>query len=196
MTISNNEENRDLIIEKASIVFAENGLKKTTMDTIAQSVFKAKSSLYYYFKSKEEIFLAVLERENDYFKNEITRFVGDETLYQYKLRAFILNKERLLSSLTNLKNVLNDQFSRNYDFASSIILSFNKFEKELFQSILLRFIEDHKINCQNIDLLTDAFLQALNGYFNVDQGVMPIERKETLLDEMIRLLLGGIKSKD
>ena len=50
----NHDDMRNTIINSASDVFEKFGFKKTTVDDIAQALRKGKSSIYYYFKSKEE----------------------------------------------------------------------------------------------------------------------------------------------
>ena len=49
-------KNRDAIIETARQVFKKYGYDKTLMEHIAKAAGKGKSSIYYYFKSKEQIF--------------------------------------------------------------------------------------------------------------------------------------------
>ena len=44
------------ILDTARALFRQSGFKKTTMGDIARSLGKAKSSLYYYYPSKEDIF--------------------------------------------------------------------------------------------------------------------------------------------
>ncbi|PZR32764.1 MAG: hypothetical protein DI538_19000 [Azospira oryzae] len=44
------------IINSAKKLMQQYGLKKTTMDDIAKAAVKSKSTLYYYFKDKEDIF--------------------------------------------------------------------------------------------------------------------------------------------
>ncbi|MCK4799032.1 MAG: TetR/AcrR family transcriptional regulator, partial [Spirochaetes bacterium] len=46
---------REEIIRKAEPIFAKYGFKKSTMDNIAENINLKKSTLYYYFKNKEEI---------------------------------------------------------------------------------------------------------------------------------------------
>ena len=55
------EERRQAIINTAKQEFMENGYSQTSMSTIARKVGGSKATLYNYFKSKEEIFEAVLE---------------------------------------------------------------------------------------------------------------------------------------
>ncbi len=64
MTISRKQEEREtrkkLILNSALIVFKTKGLEHSTMDEIAQEADFGKATLYYYFKSKEEIFNTIL----------------------------------------------------------------------------------------------------------------------------------------
>ncbi|MEO0226014.1 MAG: helix-turn-helix domain-containing protein [candidate division WOR-3 bacterium] len=55
MTVSK-KAMRDSIIDSARYVFSRFGYRKATMDSIARAARKAKSSIYYYFRDKEEIF--------------------------------------------------------------------------------------------------------------------------------------------
>jgi len=59
------------IVETARVLFKQSGFKKTTMGDIARSLGKAKSSLYYYYPSKEDIFEAVLHAEMDELLDQI-----------------------------------------------------------------------------------------------------------------------------
>ncbi len=56
------------IIESATKHFSGYGFHKTTMDEIARDIHKAKGVLYYYFRSKEELFNEVLKQELDKLK--------------------------------------------------------------------------------------------------------------------------------
>ncbi|PID90640.1 MAG: hypothetical protein CSA97_01895 [Bacteroidetes bacterium] len=57
------EQMRQRILEMASGVFQRFGFSKTTMEDIAQGIGRQKSTLYYYFQSKEDVFAAVVARE-------------------------------------------------------------------------------------------------------------------------------------
>lgn len=56
-----NNDRKIEIIGVAKKLFAKNGFSPTSMDDIARDVGIAKASLYYFFKSKEEIFVAIIE---------------------------------------------------------------------------------------------------------------------------------------
>lgn len=54
---------RESIIAAGAEAFAEYGYDKTTVEDIAHLAHKAKTSVYYYFKGKSEIFDAVITEE-------------------------------------------------------------------------------------------------------------------------------------
>ena len=58
---------RDEILRAGSECFARFGFDKTTLDDIGQRAGLNKASLYYYFKNKEEIFIAVVLAETQAF---------------------------------------------------------------------------------------------------------------------------------
>ena len=56
------EERKDQILDAASEVFAEKGVHAARMDDIVQESGLSKGTLYWYFKSKDEIILSIFER--------------------------------------------------------------------------------------------------------------------------------------
>ena len=56
------EIRKEQILKAALKVFKLQGIEKSTMDEIAKQADFGKASLYYYFSSKEEIFVELLDR--------------------------------------------------------------------------------------------------------------------------------------
>ena len=54
---------RSTLIDCARVLFAKHGLEGTTMNDIAVASGRGRRTLYTYFKSKEDIYLAVIETE-------------------------------------------------------------------------------------------------------------------------------------
>ena len=52
---------QERILSSALEVFKINGLDGATMDSIAEKAGFGKATLYYYFSSKEEVFLGIME---------------------------------------------------------------------------------------------------------------------------------------
>ena len=56
------DERRNEILDAAETLFTEKGYSKTTIIDILNQVGIAKGTFYYYFKSKEEVMDAIIER--------------------------------------------------------------------------------------------------------------------------------------
>lgn len=55
------EERKQQILEAAMVVFARSGIDKARMDDIVEESGLSKGTLYWYFKSKDDIIIAILE---------------------------------------------------------------------------------------------------------------------------------------
>ena len=89
---------RDKFIEVARQLFARKGVENTTMNDIASASDKGRRTIYTYFKSKREIFNAVIESESDQLLDRLrqiaTRDENPETkLKQYLVCRFETKKE-------------------------------------------------------------------------------------------------------
>jgi AcrR family transcriptional regulator len=73
----------DAILAAAERVFAEQGYFHARMDAIAEAAELSKGTLYYYFKSKDVIYVHLLERETKKIHEEIQRRIaGRETFLE------------------------------------------------------------------------------------------------------------------
>ncbi|MCX6578502.1 MAG: TetR/AcrR family transcriptional regulator [Candidatus Aminicenantes bacterium] len=69
------------ILVAAENIFSEHGYYQARMDDIAEAAELAKGTLYYYFKSKDEIFLHLLERESKRVHEEIQKRISEESSF-------------------------------------------------------------------------------------------------------------------
>jgi AcrR family transcriptional regulator len=69
------------ILVAAENIFSEHGYYQARMEDIAEAAELAKGTLYYYFKSKDEIFLHLLERESKRVHEEIQKRISEESSF-------------------------------------------------------------------------------------------------------------------
>lgn len=93
---------KDVIREGALRAFAQNGYAETTMDAIADVAKVAKGTLYYHFKTKEELFYYVNQQGVDLLIQVVTQAMEDEGrsvaermlfVFDEHLRFFADNKD-------------------------------------------------------------------------------------------------------
>jgi AcrR family transcriptional regulator len=90
-------------------LFKQFGLKKTTMDEIAAACGKAKSTLYHYFKSKEEVFDEVVDKELKNIRKTVNEFVGQQTTLQKKLHTYFITFHQETLNKMNLFRILKQE---------------------------------------------------------------------------------------
>lgn len=67
---------RESIVEAAWKLFERNGFEQTTVDQIAALAELGKGTIYSYFKSKEEIYIAILEKKLDLLEEKMKEAVA------------------------------------------------------------------------------------------------------------------------
>ena len=81
---------KEEILEEARKLFQQYGLKKATMDDIALASGKAKSTLYYYFKNKEEVIDSVIHYEIVNLRQHVKKAVDKQESMRDKIKAYVI----------------------------------------------------------------------------------------------------------
>ena len=80
------------ILETASGLYLKYGLKKVTMDDISKAVGKSRTSIYYYYKNREEVFQAVLDNLIKEVIYEIDLSMNKRKSFEEKINEFCIAK--------------------------------------------------------------------------------------------------------
>ena len=153
----------EIILNSAKTIFARYGFKKTTMDEIAQAARKGKSSIYHYFKSKEDIFKAIVEKEADELSAAIAKAINAETTSEKKIRAYVLARMKGINNLTNLYSALKDEYLEHYSFIENVRVKYDTEEVNTIKGILKTGVEDGEFKIEDINLTAFALVTALKG---------------------------------
>ncbi len=154
---------RDQIIESSRQIFSKYGFRKTTMDEIAQSVRKGKSSIYYYFTSKEEIYKAVIEKEAVILSNEIHDALSNIHDPVEKVKVYVTVRMKTFIAMVNFYEAIKNEFMTNLDFINKIREKYDKDEMLLVEGFLKEGVLQNKFNIDNTELAAIAIVTALKG---------------------------------
>lgn len=157
------ENNRNLIVQNAKDVFSKYGFHKTTMEEIAKSIHKRKSSLYYYFKSKEDVFYAVVDNEVLELRNEIFVAVEKAETPTAKLKAYILTRLKTLNKMDNLNNALRNEYLSQLEYVVSTKEKYRREEYAMVKSIIDKGFEENKYEFKNTGSAAKAIVLAISG---------------------------------
>lgn len=132
--------NKDIITVSGNL-FRKFGFKKTTVEDIAREIGRRKSSLYYYYKSKEEIFEAVVYEEMHRFFRLIKRSIEHSKSSRQKLVLFCKAQFQHLTSLCNLNGALKNEIQDIECVITPIKTKFDTTQLELVKEILQEGVE-------------------------------------------------------
>lgn len=190
------DEVREQVVQSARQVFARYGYKKTALDDIAREARKGKSTIYYYFKSKDEIFKAVIDAEAEIRKQAIERKISQITDSRLKLKTYIYVRMLTLKMVVNYYEAIKNDLLDNLYFVNS--LRDDHFEEEILQvkTMLLEGVEIGDFTIENPDLTAKTIVTLLHG-FEVPLIVKNLsdEELQKSVDEMLNILFFGIVTK-
>lgn len=193
--MSKKEKVRAELVKAARNAFTARGFSKTTMDDIARAAGKAKSTLYYYFESKEDAFQAVIDFEVGTLKTILLEIIIDpHRSARQKIHDYILTRWQELEKLGNFYQPMRSEFLENYDFVRKYRRKYDELEVELISTILTQGVESKEFNIVPEDIEMVAFtitlsMKALEIPFFAENRYSTIESK---LKALIDILFYGI----
>lgn len=154
---------REKLIDVARNLFAKQGLEETTMNDIAIASGKGRRTLYTYFKNKDEVFYAVIEKEMERMSDRL-RLVADKDLQpEDKLVQLIYTHLSLIKETVVRNGNLRAEFFRNIWLVEKVRKAFDRTEVELIQSIIMQGIRQGKLDVVNIQLSVEIIHYCIKG---------------------------------
>jgi AcrR family transcriptional regulator len=105
------EEIQEQLLKAAKQLFQFHGFRRVTIDDIAKAIGKARSSLYYYYKTKEEILDAVIESEIRELMTAITAATSKVQTAEEKIKAFFLTELQIVLEKRGFFNALDEEMN-------------------------------------------------------------------------------------
>jgi len=190
------DEVRNTIIRKAGELFSRYGYKKTTMDDIADALQKGKSSIYYYFQNKEDIFRAVIEKEAMEAKDALQKSMDRELTPKDKLRVYLLERTKEFMQKANYYQALHSDYLTNLPFVEHLREKYDKDEIQVIQQILDDGIEAGQFDIDDTYSTALIIVNTLKGieiFFILDK--LDISEYSVHLSRLTDILLYGITKR-
>lgn len=189
------EEYRKRIINTAGQIFSRYGFKKTTMDEIARALKMGKSSIYYYFESKEDIFKAVVLQEANILRNELTKSIKSVDSPIEKMRNYVFVRMKAFEKLSNYYNAIFDKNLDHFEFIETIRSKYDREELAILRLILYHGARRKVFNVVNSEYTALAVQTTLKG-LEVPLFWMKKEVNiENRLNAILDVLFNGILTK-
>ena len=189
------DQNRENILKIAREIFSKYGYKKTTLDDIANAVRKGKSSLYYYFKSKEDLFQAVIMKEVDILAHELEIVINRNTDPVDKLRDYILTKLATFRGLANFYHAIENDVTA-VDFINEVKRRYEQDEIRMIKRILIEGVRKNVFEIYDFNLAAIGITTAIKGLeMPLTAGSYGEINLESTVDTILKIMCYGIMKR-
>lgn len=186
------DEKKARIISAAKELIAQYGFKKTTMDEIAAKARMGKSSMYYYFKNKEDIFAEIVGIDSNLFRLKLTATIELANTPKDKIMQYIRTRMLHLKELSNYYKTLTNEYLDHYFFIEQVREDFYTFETEILGRLLNEGIEQNHFAPCEVDVVVRMIAIAIKGleYPLFVQKEQDLERDS---QQMMEIIFKGIE---
>lgn len=184
-------EKRRLLVEAVREVIQRIGPRKTTLEDIAEQARVSRSTVYYHFPNKGEMFRAVIDHEISALQDELAGAVRPDASPDECLRLYVRTRAGLVRRLLTLYQVTTDMAGEYMAMARSRVDDFHEAERGLLAGLLRAGRDSGRFALRDPDLLASALQATLQGLFDLtfyEGRDVPEEE----LDALVRTLIRGI----
>lgn len=154
---------REKLVDVARQLFAKMGVENTTMNDIAIASQKGRRTLYTYFKSKEDIYLAVVESELDILSDTMKRVVEKEVSPDEKLMEMIYTHLDAVKEVVYRNGTLRADFFRDTWRVEKVRKRFDMKQVLLFKEVLREGQEKGLFRIDDLDMTAEILYFCVKG---------------------------------
>ena len=189
------DDKRERILKVAQGIIARFGIAKTTMNEIAKLARMGKSTLYYYFRSKEDIFAEIIRKESITLRHELIKSIGGAKHPREQIKNYVHTRMKYLKQLTIFYSTLTSEYLEHYSFVEKEREAFSQFEIETLQGILDEGEKEGIFRIMNTRTTARMITIAMKGF---EFPLLIKNKGEDLaqeIDYMLDILLKGIEKR-
>lgn len=180
-------------------MFAHKGVENTTMNDIASASEKGRRTIYTYFKSKRDIYNAVVKNESELIVERLSVIPAQDVSPEEKLMNFIFVRFEAIKELVTRNGSLRAGFFRDVRKVERARRGTLSQECSVLMSILKEGVEKGAFSIKHIDKTARVMLLCLQGldvpYVRDSFAEMDIE-KNKLREYIQDFILYGITAKN
>jgi len=196
-------EKQAVILNAARRRFAYYGFSKVTMDEIAADVGMGKTSLYYYFPTKESLFQEVVKQEKSQFFDDINSMVAEKITPCEMLRKYAAKRIEHFRNLANLRALGLQQHGEMKSWSLGLYEDFQNQEVKALMQILQIGKKSGDFVVSNLQQSAEVIMQMLYGprSWVLHKVQLNLDDEETFrlieqaTKEIVEIILNGIKKR-
>lgn len=150
-------------MDVARQLFAKNGIANTTMNDIAKASGKGRRTLYTYFKSKDDVYYAVIEAELERLSDKLDEVAAKHSSPQDKIIELIYTHLSMIKETVIRNGNLRAEFFRNIWMVERVRKKFDEDEIELFKKVYTEAKNDDEFDIDNVELVAEITHYCIKG---------------------------------
>lgn len=154
---------RAKLVDVARQLFAKKGVEDTTMNDIAQASKKGRRTLYTYFKSKEQIYMAVVESELEMLSTQMEKAASKLVSPDKKILELIMTHLDAIKMVVYRNGTLRADFFRDIWRVEAMRKEFDRKETALFRCVLHEGKELNLFDIDNVEITADILHYCIKG---------------------------------
>ncbi len=127
---------KEKILRAATKLFGKKGFTETTMEMIAKEAKIGKSTIFYYFKSKEEILGKIMEQSVIEVHNNLIKIVDSSVNPREKLKKALINHVYYLTKYIDNVKIFLSEFKHLSPKKRKVYIEGRKAYETLFETIV------------------------------------------------------------
>ena len=151
------------LVDVARQLFAKMGVENTTMNDIALASKKGRRTLYTYFKSKEDIYMAVVESELDMLSDRMKRVAEKNISPDEEMIEMIYTRLDAVKEVVFRNGTLRANFFRDIWRVEKVRKRFDAKEILLFKDVLREGVEKGVFRIDDIDMTAELVHYCVKG---------------------------------
>ena len=189
---------RAKLVDVARQLFAKKGVDDTTMNDIAVASKKGRRTLYTYFKSKEDIYMAVVESELEMLSDAMEQVAKKDITPDEKILKLIETHLDSIKMVVYRNGTLRAGFFRNIWRVEAVRKNFDTKEIKLFKQVLAEGKDKGIFDIDNVDIIADIVHYCIKG---IEVPYIRGQIAEELDDEagwayVAKIVFGALGRKD
>ncbi len=157
------QKTRAKLVDVARQLFAKKGVEDTTMNDIVVASRKGRRTLYTYFKSKEQIYMAVVESELEMLSDRLTEAAERAVSPDKKILELIMTHLDTIKMVVYRNGTLRASFFRDIWRVEAMRKHFDQTEMVLFRRILEEGKMQGYFDIDNVDITADILHYCIKG---------------------------------
>lgn len=154
---------RAKLVDVARQLFAKKGVEATTMNDIAVASKKGRRTLYTYFKSKDQIYMAVVESELKMLSDTMDKVAKKPTVPDEKILELITTHLDIIKMAVYRNGTLRADFFRDIWRVEAVRKYFDNNEIKLFREVLREGKEQGLFDIDNVEITADILHYCIKG---------------------------------